>query len=181
MARATSGREADFESVDAALVAAHTLLTAKRRPSTHSKWPPAEAQSLETARETLARLREPSARRRLEDERASRTRKLAIQTPEGRIVCYANVGVYPDGLPGELFLTVDKRGSLLSGFANALAQSVSIGLQYGVPLSAFTRKFKGMMFEPRGRTNLDSHPFAKSLLDLLAVWLDETFKEDEPK
>jgi len=80
---------------------------------------------------------------------------------------------------------MDKEGSTLSGFADALAIAVSIALQHGVPLRAFTDKFKGMSFVPDGITRRpDIRPIAKSILDYVAFWLDAKFipkegKEDE--
>lgn len=116
-------------------------------------------------------------RERLPDTRDSVTRVLRLRVrgengvPE-EVACYATVGLYPDGTPGELFLVVDKEGSTVSGFADALAMAISIGLQYGVPLSAYTAKLRRTRFEPAGSTGDRSHPLASSLLDYLAAWLD---------
>lgn len=114
-------------------------------------------------------------RRRLPETRPSVTHKLTIQTPNGPIDCYATVGLYDDGRPGELFLRVSHQGTLLSGFADALAMAVSLGLQYGVPIEAFLAKFRHMRFEPMGLTGDPDQSFASSLVDLLAGRLERQF------
>src|SRR5690606_30652249 len=87
-------------------------------------------------------------RRRLPDERRSITHKSDIAGHEG----YITVGLYEDGQPGELFLTMAKEGSTISGFADAFAQAISYALQYGVPLSDLVDKFSHVRFEPSGMT-----------------------------
>ena len=120
-------------------------------------------------------------RRRLPDERKSVTRKLVVRTADGPIKMYVTVGLFEDGSPGELFLKVDRQGSLLSGFADAVALSVSLGLQWGVPIQAFITKFRHAKFEPSGPTGWPKVPMASSLLDLLAAWLDDQFPaSDKP-
>lgn len=119
-------------------------------------------------------------RLRLPDERDGVTRVLRLHAPgqngaPAEVSCYVTVGLYPDGAPGELFIHVDREGSTLSGFADALAMAISIGLQYGVPLAAYTGKLRRTRFEPAGSTGDAAHPFASSLLDYIAGWLERRF------
>jgi len=100
-------------------------------------------------------------RRRLPRRRNSRTTQFKI----GEVSGYFTVGHYDDGQPGELFLKVAKQGSTLSGVLDALAISVSLGLQNGVPLVEFVRKFTHLRFEPAGLTNDEELRFATSILD----------------
>lgn len=119
-------------------------------------------------------------RLRLPDERDGVTRVLRVHapgvngTPE-EVSCYVTVGLYPGGAPGELFIHVDREGSTLSGFADALAMAISVGLQHGVPLAAYTAKLRRTRFEPSGPTGDADQPFAASLLDYIAGWLDRRF------
>ncbi|MEX0767790.1 MAG: vitamin B12-dependent ribonucleotide reductase, partial [Microthrixaceae bacterium] len=80
---------------------------------------------------------------------------------------FVTVGEYPDGRPGELFIRVSKQGSTLAGIMDALAISISHGLQYGVPLNAFVHAFVGMRFEPAGITDDPEVRIANSLIDYL--------------
>jgi ribonucleoside-diphosphate reductase alpha chain len=88
-------------------------------------------------------------------------------------------GKYEDGSVGEIFLTdIGKEGSTLRGMMNAFATAISIGLQYGVPLEVFVRKFSYMRFDPEGITNNPEIPFAKSMPDYLMRWLASRFIDD---
>lgn len=78
-----------------------------------------------------------SIRNRLPDERCSVTHKFQVGSHEGYLV----VGLYPDGQPGEIFITMAKEGSTVSGLVNSFAQAISIGLQHGVSLKTFCDKF----------------------------------------
>jgi ribonucleoside-diphosphate reductase alpha chain len=80
---------------------------------------------------------------------------------------FATIGEYADSRPGEIFLTVSKQGSTLSGIMDAFAKSISYGLQYGVPLRAFVEAFTNMRFEPAGMTDDPDIRFASSILDYL--------------
>jgi ribonucleoside-diphosphate reductase alpha chain len=80
---------------------------------------------------------------------------------------FATIGEYDNGQPGEIFLTVSKQGSTLSGIMDAFAKSISYGLQYGVPLRAFVEAFTNMRFEPAGMTDDPDIRFASSILDYL--------------
>ncbi len=118
----------------------------------------------------------PAARReRLPTERAGVTRKLVIHAPDGPIEMYAIVGTYADGRPGELFLKLDRAGSLASGLADGFSLVVSLALQHGVPLPAITGKLRHGRFEPSGTTGDPEQPIASSLLDLLAGWMERRF------
>ena len=110
-------------------------------------------------------------RRKLPSERQSITHKFAIGGHEG----YITVGMYEDKTPGEIFIKMAKEGSTLSGFMDGFALSVSIGLQYGVPLKALVDKLINTRFEPSGFTGHPSIPYAKSVLDYIGRWLGGRF------
>jgi ribonucleoside-diphosphate reductase alpha chain len=110
-------------------------------------------------------------RRRLPEERSSITHKFDIAGHEG----YLTVGLYEDGQPGELFLTMAKEGSTISGFADAFAQAVSYALQYGVPLQDLVDKFSHVRFEPAGMTKNPDIRFAKSIVDYIFRWMAVKF------
>jgi ribonucleoside-diphosphate reductase alpha chain len=114
-------------------------------------------------------------RHRLPDERQSITHKFDIAGHEG----YITVGLYEDGQPGELFLTMAKEGSTISGFADAFAQAVSYALQYGVPLQDLVDKFSHVRFEPSGMTRNPDIRFAKSIVDYIFRWLAAKFLSHE--
>ena len=115
------------------------------------------------------------ARHRLPDERQSITHKFDIAGHEG----YITVGLYEDGLPGELFLTMAKEGSTISGFADAFAQAISYALQYGVPLQDLVDKFSHVRFEPAGMTKNPDVRFAKSIVDYIFRWMAAKFLSPE--
>ena len=111
-------------------------------------------------------------RRRMPRERQSITHKFSIAGHEG----YITAGMYEDGTVGEIFLTdIGKEGSTLRGMMNAFATSVSIALQYGVPLETLVRKFSYMRFDPEGITTNPEIPFAKSMPDYIMRWLASRF------
>jgi ribonucleoside-diphosphate reductase alpha chain len=110
-------------------------------------------------------------RERLPLTRRSLTHKFDIQGHEG----YVNVGFYPDGRPGELFITMAKEGSTIGGLMDVLGTSISIGLQYGVPLEVFVNKFAHSRFEPAGFTKNPDIPIAKSIADYIFRWLGMEF------
>ncbi len=117
----------------------------------------------------------PPERKKMPRERESITHKFNIAGHEG----YITAGKYEDGSVGEIFLTdIGKEGSTMRGLMNAFATSISIGLQYGVPLDVFVRKFSYMRFEPEGITGNPEIPFAKSLPDYIMRWLGSRFIED---
>ena len=114
-------------------------------------------------------------RRRLTDTRSALTHKFDIAGHEG----YITVGLYEDGQPGELFLTMAKEGSTISGFADAFAQAISYALQYGVPLQALVDKFSHVRFEPSGMTRNAEIRFAKSIVDYIFRWMASKFLSNE--
>jgi ribonucleoside-diphosphate reductase alpha chain len=117
----------------------------------------------------------PPERKRMPRERESITHKFSIAGHEG----YITAGKYEDGSVGEIFLTdIGKEGSTMRGLMNAFATAISIGLQYGVPLEVFVRKFSYMRFEPEGITGNPEIPFAKSLPDYIMRWLGSRFIDD---
>jgi ribonucleoside-diphosphate reductase alpha chain len=132
--------------------------------------------ALATVEGTVAAMEAPR-RRKLPDERNSITHKFDIGGHEG----YITVGLYEDGQPGELFLTMAKEGSTISGFADAFAQAISYALQYGVPLHDLVDKFSHVRFEPSGMTRNPEIRFAKSIVDYIFRWLASKFLTEEAK
>jgi ribonucleoside-diphosphate reductase alpha chain len=110
-------------------------------------------------------------RRKLPDERRSITHKFTIGGHEG----YITVGMYDDGAPGEIFITMAKDGSTISGLMDAFATAISFNLQYGVPLKFLVDKFAHVRFEPSGWTGNQQIPYAKSLMDYIFRWLGAKF------
>jgi ribonucleoside-diphosphate reductase alpha chain len=110
-------------------------------------------------------------RRKLPSERNSITHKFSVGGHEG----YITVGMYADGQPGEIFIKMAKEGSTLSGIMDAFALSVSISLQYGVPLRALVDKFVNSRFEPSGYTGNPKIRYAKSVVDYIGRWLGAKF------
>jgi len=117
----------------------------------------------------------PRERKKMPRERESITHKFSIGMHEG----YITAGKYEDGSLGEIFLTdIGKEGSTLRGMMNSFATAISIGLQYGVPLDVFVRKFSYMRFDPEGITKNPEIPFAKSMPDYIMRWLASRFIDD---
>ena len=112
-----------------------------------------------------------AVRRHLPDERRALTHHFSIAGQEG----YLTVGVYEDGLPGEIFITMAKQGSTISGLMDAFATMVSLALQYGVPLRVVCDKLSHMRFEPSGWSGNPKIGYAKSLMDYIARWLELRF------
>ena len=110
-------------------------------------------------------------RRRLPDERRAITHKFSVGNHEG----YITVGLYDDGTPGEIFITMAKEGSVISGLMDAFAASISVGLQYGVPLQVLVNKFVHMRFEPSGYTTNPNIRIAKSIVDYIFRWMAMKF------
>lgn len=130
-------------------------------------------QPLATSASTVAPIGTTPQRTRLPDERRAITHKFSIAGHEG----YITVGLYDDGRPGELFITMSKEGSTISGLMGALATSVSLALQYGVPLSVLADKFAHTRYEPSGFTGNREIPIAKSITDYIFRWLALKFLE----
>src|SRR3984885_8760697 len=112
-----------------------------------------------------------AVRHKLQEERASITHKFKVGDHEG----YITVGLYPNGEPGELFITMAKEGSTVSGLMDSFALGVSIALQHGVPLKLFCEKFAHTRFEPSGWSGNPDIGFAKSIMDYIFRWLQLRF------
>ena len=110
-------------------------------------------------------------REKMPVERASVTHKFSVGGHEG----YITVGMYEDGRPGEIFIKMSKEGSTLSGVMDGLALTISLGLQYGVPLKVFVDKLLNTRFEPSGISANPNIRFATSVLDYIARWLGGRF------
>jgi ribonucleoside-diphosphate reductase alpha chain len=118
----------------------------------------------------------PRARRhKLPDERFSVTHKFKVGSHEG----YLTVGLYPNGKPGELFITMAKEGSTVSGLMDSFACAVSIAFQHGVPLRLLINKFAHTRFEPSGWTQNPEIGYANSIMDYIFRWLDLRFLTGE--
>jgi ribonucleoside-diphosphate reductase alpha chain len=116
-------------------------------------------------------------RRKLRDERHSITHKFDIAGHEG----YITVGMYDDGAPGEIFVSMSKQGSTISGLMDSFATAISYALQYGVPLQFLVDKFAHMRFEPSGFTKNPQIPYAKSIVDYLFRWLASKFLDEQAR
>jgi ribonucleoside-diphosphate reductase alpha chain len=157
-----------LESVLAATPVAKSEGTARPAPAhaNGSKAPTVEAKPVEFARAEARPMR-----RRLNDTRKSLTHKFNVAGHEG----YVTVGLYDDGQPGELFITMSKEGSTIGGVMDSLGTATSVALQYGVPVSSLVSKFSHQRFEPAGMTENPDIPFAKSLVDYIFRWLGMEF------
>jgi ribonucleoside-diphosphate reductase alpha chain len=110
-------------------------------------------------------------RRRLPDDRTEVGRKFKVGEYEG----YIHVGLFADGSPGDIFVDIAKEGTALAGLMNSFMISVSLGLQYGVPLEVYVSKFSHMRFEPSGMTNDPDIRVAKSIVDYIFRWMGKKF------
>jgi ribonucleoside-diphosphate reductase alpha chain len=110
-------------------------------------------------------------RRRLPEDRVEVGRKFKVGDYEG----YIHVGLYEDGTPGDIFVDIAKEGTTLAGLMNSFMISVSLGLQYGVPLEVYVSKFAHMRFEPSGATNDPDIRAAKSIVDYVFRWMGKKF------
>src|SRR6266568_1688444 len=127
--------------------------------------------SLDKKKEEPAPVEYRAMRHKLPDERKSITHKFDIAGHEG----YLTVGLYEDGQPGELFVTMAKEGSTISGLMDAFATQTSYALQFGVPLKFMVDKFSHMRFEPSGFTKNKEIPIAKSIVDYIFRWMASHF------
>ena len=114
-------------------------------------------------------------RRKMSDTRNSITHKFCIEDHDG----YITVGLYDDGTPGEIFLSMAKQGSTVSGLMEAFGRAVSYALQYGVPIGDLVRNFSHMRFEPMGRTENREIPVAQSIIDYVFRWLASRYMSPE--
>jgi ribonucleoside-diphosphate reductase alpha chain len=113
----------------------------------------------------------PGRRRVLPATRRSVTHKFSVSGHEG----YLTVGLFEDGLPGEVFIKIAKEGSTLSGLVQGFCRAFSLALQYGLPLPDAIDRFRGMRFEPSGPTGNPRIPQATSVLDYVARYLEVSF------
>ncbi len=116
-------------------------------------------------------------RRKLPDERAALTHKFSVGGHEG----YITIGTYPDGQVGEIFVTMSKEGSVVSGLMDSFATAISLSLQYGVPLKTLVDKFMHTRFEPSGFTGNPDIPMAKSIMDYLFRYLALKFLDKDER
>lgn len=112
-------------------------------------------------------------RKRMPDTRQSITHKFEVAGHEG----YLTVGIYADGGPGELFITMAKEGSTVGGIMDSFGTAISLCLQYGVSVQELCKKFAHSRFEPSGFTKNPDIPIAKSIVDYIFRWLDMTFPD----
>lgn len=130
-----------------------------------------ESGSVRVVEKVVEKIIERPRRVKLPRERSAITRKVSLAGDK----FYFTVGLYPDGKPGELFITMGKEGSFASGLADAFAKMVSLSLQYGVPIDNLIRQLRHMRFSPEGFTGDPDIPTAASVVDFLAQWLQRTF------
>src|SRR5579872_6957957 len=112
-----------------------------------------------------------AVRHKLQDERMSVTHKFNVGGHEG----YITVGLYPSGDPGEIFVTMAKEGSTVSGLMDSFSCAISLALQHGVPLKMLCEKFAHTRFEPSGWSGNPDIGFAKSIMDYIFRWLQLRF------
>ena len=156
------------------------LSTGKKKDEDAVQGSDEDRETIESLRKQLAIAQVEATkphRHRLPAERAAVTHKFEISGHEG----YITVGLYPDGQPGEIFLKMAKEGSTVSGLMDTLATSISLALQYGVPLKDVVNKFAHVRFEPSGFTGNPEIPIAKSLVDYVFRWLGSRFLPSDEK
>ncbi|MCC7196595.1 vitamin B12-dependent ribonucleotide reductase [Candidatus Peregrinibacteria bacterium] len=129
----------------------------------------------ERVQQVIEKVVQKPFRRKLPSERHSLTHKFSISGHEG----YLTVGLYDDGQPGEIFIKMSKEGSTLSGIMDALALSISMNLQYGVPVEVLVSKFCHTRFEPAGMTGNRDIPMVKSIMDYIGRYLALKFLPKE--
>jgi len=134
-----------------------------------------EAEIIGISPEQLEAARRLPHRRRLPATRPSITHKFSVARHEG----YLSVGLYEDGTPGELFISMSKEGSTVGGMMDTFATAVSLCLQYGVPLESLVKKFSHQRFDPHGMTDNRDIPMAKSIVDYIFRWLGLQFLGEE--
>ncbi len=169
-----STEEEDAEDVEAARqevakdVVQAMKLAGKEVQSDNLSAAPEQSRIIE---KIVERVVERPLRRRLPDTRRALTHKFDVAGHEG----YITVGLYEDGQPGEVFITMAKEGSTIGGLMDTVATLVSVSLQYGVPIESLVRKFEHVRFEPSGMTRNREIPIAKSLVDYIFRWLAMEF------
>jgi ribonucleoside-diphosphate reductase alpha chain len=156
------------EEVAKEVISAVAAVQGEVRATKSDNLAPASTQPIE---KIIERIVERPLRRRLPDTRNAKTHKFDVQGHEG----YITVGLYDDGSPGEVFITMAKEGSTIGGLMDTIATLVSVSLQYGVPVDSLVRKFEHVRFEPSGMTRNPEIPIAKSLIDYIFRWLAMEF------
>jgi ribonucleoside-diphosphate reductase alpha chain len=101
----------------------------------------------------------------------SLTHKFSINGHEG----YLTIGLFENGLPGEIFIKMSKEGSTLSGLIQGFCRAFSLAIQYGLPLDEATNRFRNMRFDPMGQTSNPNIPQSTSILDYVAQYLEHEF------
>ena len=134
-----------------------------------------QAEATGISHEQLEAARRKPHRRRLPATRPSITHKFSVARHEG----YLSVGLYEDGTPGELFISMSKEGSTVGGMMDTFATALSLCLQYGVPLESLVKKFSHQRFDPHGMTDNRDIPMAKSIVDYIFRWLGLQFLGEE--
>jgi len=168
--------DVDFEEMTAAETEDADGLAAAREEVADEVAQTADAvgrEESEAAARAVERVVHRPMRRRLPDTRQSLTHKFNVAGHEG----YLTVGLYEDGQPGELFITMAKEGSTIGGLMDSLGTATSVALQYGVPIDSLVKKFTHQRFEPAGMTTNRDIPFAKSLVDYIFRWMGIQFVE----
>jgi ribonucleoside-diphosphate reductase alpha chain len=151
------------EAAEEAVTVANRIASVATDISAIAERPPVE--------KIVERIVERPMRRRLTSTRRSLTHKFNVAGHEG----YLTVGLYDDGRPGELFITMAKEGSTIGGLMDSLGTAISVALQYGVPIESLVNKFSHQRFEPAGMTDNRDIPFAKSLVDYIFRWMGMEF------
>ena len=154
------------------------LSTSDARPKKESEGRSQKSEAAEAEMQPTGAPPKPY-RRKLPDERRAITHKFSVAGHEG----YLTVGLYDDGLPGEIFITMAKEGSTVSGLMDSFATAISLALQYGVPLKVLCDKFSHSRFEPSGYTPNPEIRYAKSVMDYIFRWLALKFlpKDAQPR
>ncbi|MCX5659826.1 MAG: adenosylcobalamin-dependent ribonucleoside-diphosphate reductase [Planctomycetota bacterium] len=166
-----SGKEEDDEEDTEAAEAGKAEVATEVARAAQAATAPTTVETVRTVEKIVERIVERPLRRRLPDTRRSLTHKFNVAGHEG----YLTVGLYDDGTPGELFITMAKEGSTIGGVMDSLGTAISIALQYGVPTEALVNKFTHQRFEPAGMTHNPDIPFAKSLVDYIFRWMGMEF------
>ncbi|MGP1272914.1 MAG: TSCPD domain-containing protein [Phycisphaerales bacterium] len=112
-----------------------------------------------------------ATRQSLPTTRESITHKFAVDGHEG----YLTIGLYPDGSAGEIFIKISKAGSALSGMCQAFCRAFSLAIQHGLSVEEAVLRFRGMRFEPLGSTSNPEIPYAESIVDYVARYLEAHF------
>ncbi len=123
---------------------------------------------------------EIAERRVMPDVRKSVTHKTIIQDRAmGDVSLFLTVGMYDDGMPGEVWINIGKQGTTLRGLTDTVAISLSLALQHGVPLQTIVEQFKSHRYEPMGQTTNEEIPTCVSIIDYVVKWIEHRFLKEE--